>query len=66
MDREIENKMADLYYEQMLYNDVIYALETKWKRRLTDHERHVLIFGYKFGRKVEAECELKIVDIVRY
>jgi hypothetical protein len=50
-------------YEQILFNEVIYFLETKWKRKLTDHEKHILIEGYKFGRKTEAECELKILDV---
>jgi hypothetical protein len=50
-------------YEQILLNEVIYFLEQKWNRKLDDHERHVLLEGYKFGRKVEAECELKIVEV---
>jgi hypothetical protein len=55
-----------MYYEGILYNEVIYYLEQKWGRKLEPHEKHILIEGYKFGRKVEAECELQIVDIVRY
>jgi hypothetical protein len=52
-----------MYYEQILFNEVIYYLEQKWQRKLNDHEKNVLIEGYKFGRKVEAECELKILDV---
>jgi hypothetical protein len=48
-------------YSEILYNEVIHYLETKWERRLTDHERHVLIEGYRFGRMVEAEAEVKIL-----
>ncbi|MEH7097365.1 hypothetical protein [Neobacillus vireti] len=48
-------------YPEILYNDVILYLETKWNRRLTDHERHVLIEGYRFGRMVEAESEIKVL-----
>jgi hypothetical protein len=55
-------KMADLYYEQILYNEVIFHLEQEWGRKLDGHERHILIKGYKFGRKVEATCELKILS----
>lgn len=40
-------------YPQMYYNEVINYLEAKWQRRLTEHERHVLIEGYKFGRLTE-------------
>jgi hypothetical protein len=52
-----------MYYEQILYNEVIYQLEQKWNRKLTDHEKHVLIEGYKFGRLVEMQNELKILDV---
>jgi len=50
-------------YSQLFYNEVIYHLEQEWKRKLTDHEKHILIEGYKFGRKVEAENELKILEV---
>jgi hypothetical protein len=49
-------------YEQIFYNEVIYYLEQKWNRPLNDHERHVLIEGYKFGRYVEADNEIKILE----
>ncbi|NRD80090.1 hypothetical protein HPT25_22385 [Bacillus sp. BRMEA1] len=48
-------------YPYILYNEVITYLETKWDRRLNDHERHVLIEGYRYGRMVEAENEIKIL-----
>jgi hypothetical protein len=50
-------------YSQLFYNEVIYELEQKWGRKLTDHEKHVLIEGYKFGRKVESENEIKILEV---
>jgi hypothetical protein len=50
-------------YEQIFYNDVIYYLETKWQRKLTDHEKHVLIEGYRFGRLTEAENEIRILEV---
>ncbi|WHY01840.1 hypothetical protein [Neobacillus sp. DY30] len=49
-------------YSQIFYNEVIYYLETKWQRRLTDHEKHVLIEGYRFGRLTEAENEIRILE----
>lgn len=49
-------------YSQLFYNDVIYYLETKWQRKLTDHEKHVLIEGYRFGRLVESENEIRILE----
>lgn len=48
-------------YPDIFYNEVIFYLESKWDRRLSDHERHVLIEGYRFGRSVEAESEIKIL-----
>jgi hypothetical protein len=47
-------------YSQILYNEAIMYLETKWQRQLNDHERHVLIEGYRFGRMIEAGDEMKI------
>jgi hypothetical protein len=49
-------------YEQIFYNEVIYYIEQKWQRKLDDHERHVLIEGYRFGRLVESENEIKILE----
>jgi len=49
-------------YSEIFYNDVIYFLETKWKRKLTDHEKSVLIEGYRFGRLAEAENEIRILE----
>ena len=49
-------------YPEMYYNELIYLLETKWKRQLSVHERHVLIEGYRFGRLVEAENEIRILS----
>jgi hypothetical protein len=50
------------HYERIFYNEVISYLETKWQRQLTEHERHVVIEGYRFGRLVEAENEIKILE----
>jgi hypothetical protein len=49
-------------YENIFYNEVIYYLEQKWNRKLTDHEKHILITGYRFGRKIEAENEIRILE----
>ncbi|WP_164745669.1 hypothetical protein [Neobacillus mesonae] len=48
-------------YPAIFYNEVIFYLETKWNRRLNDHEKHVLIEGYRFGRMIEAENEIQIM-----
>lgn len=50
-------------YESPFYQEVIYALEQEWNRRLTEHEKNVLIYGYRFGRKVEMENEIRILDV---
>jgi hypothetical protein len=49
-------------YADIFYNEVIYFLEKKWERRLSDHERHILIEGYRFGRMIEAENEIRILS----
>jgi hypothetical protein len=56
--------MRELFdYNQLLYNDCIDYLETKWNRRLTEHERNVLLIGYRFGRRIESEYEIKILEV---
>lgn len=50
-------------YENIFYNEVIYFLEQKWNRSLTDHEKHIAIECYRFGRLIEAENEIKIMDV---
>jgi hypothetical protein len=47
-------------YNQIFYNEVIVYLEEKWNRSLNEHEKHVLIEGYKFGRLVETENQVRI------
>jgi hypothetical protein len=49
-------------YESPFYHEVIYYLETKWQRKLTEHERAVLVEGYRFGRLVESENEIRILE----
>jgi hypothetical protein len=49
-------------YSEIFHNEVIFYLETKWARKLTDHEKQVVIEGYRFGRLVEAENEIKILE----
>jgi hypothetical protein len=48
-------------YQEIFYNEAIYKLEKEWQRKLTDHEKHVLVYGYRVGRLVEAENEIKIL-----
>jgi hypothetical protein len=49
-------------YESPFYNEVIDYLQTKWKRQLTEHERAVLVEGYRFGRLAEMQNEIKILE----
>lgn len=49
-------------YNYLFYNEVIDYLEKKWNRRLDDHEKHVLIEGYRFGRLTEMENEIRILE----
>jgi hypothetical protein len=50
-----------LDYPEIMYNDAILKLEQDWVRKLTEHERNVLVQGYRMGRTVEAENEIKIL-----
>jgi hypothetical protein len=51
------------HYPQIFYNEVIYILEQKWSRPLTDHEKHIAIECYRFGRLIEAENEIRILEV---
>lgn len=44
-------------YSDIYYNEVILWLETEWNRKLTDHEKNVLIQGYRFGRLKEMQSQ---------
>ena len=56
---DIMNKPFE--YSEIAYNEVILYLETKWDRRISNHECQILIEGYRYGRMVEAENEIKIL-----
>jgi hypothetical protein len=57
-----EETMSVLEFDPILYNEAIYYLETAWKRKLNDHERHIAVEIYKWTRtNIEAE-ELKILE----
>lgn len=49
------------HYEKIFYNEAIDYLEVKWGRALTDHEKHIVIESYRFGRLVESDNEIKIL-----
>ena len=40
-------------YNPISYNEAIEYQERDWQRKLNDHERNLLIQGYKIGRTVE-------------
>ena len=50
-------------YDRIFYNEVIDYLQTKWARKLTEHEVTVLLEGYRFGRLAEAQNEIKILEV---
>jgi hypothetical protein len=54
-----ENELMD--YDPIFYSEVILWLEQKWQRKLEPHEKNVLIHGYRFGRLIESENEIKIL-----
>jgi hypothetical protein len=51
---------------RLFINEVIDYLETKWQRKLTEHERAVVVEGYRFGRLVEAENEIRILEAIKW
>ena len=60
-----------LDYSEIMYNDAIYKLEQEWQRKLTDHERHVLIEGYKigfraFGCSINSNLSILLTEQFKY
>jgi hypothetical protein len=53
---------APFEYDRIFYNEIILEVETQWDRKLSDHEKNILIQGYRFGRIAEAENEIKILE----
>jgi hypothetical protein len=49
-------------YADLFYNEAVYYLQQKWNRGLTPHEIAILIEGYRFGRLIESECEIRILE----
>jgi hypothetical protein len=49
-------------YESPFYNELYYEIERKWQRKLTDHEKHLAKIAYEFGRYIEMENEIRILD----
>lgn len=59
------SRMEPFTYPEILYNEAIYWLGQKWGRMLTPHEMHIAIEIYRFARTVEAENEIRILEVVR-
>lgn len=51
-------------YDRIFYNEIILEMETQWNRKLDDHEKNLLIQGYRFGRLAESENEIKILGVL--
>lgn len=50
-----------LQFNPLFYNEPILYLENKWQRKLTEHEKHIVIEIYNWTRtNVEAE-EIKFL-----
>jgi hypothetical protein len=51
-----------LEFNPILYNEPIYWLEQEWGRKLTDHEKHLAFWIYRWTRtNIEAE-EIKLLE----
>lgn len=50
-----EEVMNQLEFNSIHFNDVILHLESKWNRKLSEHEKHILIEGFKYGKSTHYE-----------
>jgi hypothetical protein len=49
-------------YAEPFYNEAVYYLQQRWNRELSSHEIAVLIEGYRFGRYIEMQNEIRILE----
>jgi hypothetical protein len=50
-------------YALPFYNELYYEIENTWQRKLTDHEKHLAKLAYEFGRYIESQNEIRILDV---
>lgn len=50
-------------FNQISYNEPIYWLEQQWQRKLTDHEKHLVILIYRWTRTTQEAEEIKILEV---
>jgi hypothetical protein len=54
--------MEPLKYDQILLNEPIYLIEKAWGRKLSDHERDLVILTYRITRTSQEAEEIKILE----
>ena len=56
--------MEPLKFDQILYNEPIYWIEKEWGRKLSDHERNLVILTHRIVRTSQEAEEIKILEHV--
>ncbi|MEH7249207.1 hypothetical protein V7114_20820 [Neobacillus niacini] len=49
-------------FNQIFYNEPIYWLEQRWRRKLSAHERTIVELIYRWTRTTQEAEEIKILD----
>lgn len=66
LDSTSKKGMSLIKYNQLFHNEVIYWLENEWKRRLTNHEKHLVAVVHDFVRTNMEIEELKIIEDIKF
>jgi hypothetical protein len=53
--------MEPLKYDQIQYNEPILWLEQNWGRKLTEHEKNIVVQVYRYTRTSQEAEEIKIL-----
>lgn len=51
-----------LEFAQIFYNEPIYLIEKDWGRKLSDHEKDLVILTYRYTRTSQEAEEIRILD----
>lgn len=58
--------MVPLEFQSISYQEPIYHLEQLWGRKLTDHEKNVVVQTYRITRTLNEAEEIKMVEDLRH
>jgi hypothetical protein len=50
--------MTPLNFDQITYNEILFAIEQDWKRKLEPHERDLVILSCRYTKTLQEVVEI--------